>query len=155
MYKMNDELDDLDKRLLNILQQGKKLTYEQLGEKLGLAASTVHSRVQSLKVRGVIKRVGPLVDPLKAGLDTIAIIGLSVDPLKMDAVAHKLSFFDQIPLIASSTGDHDMIVQILARNEKELWRFINKNIKPLDGIRSLMDVASFIDIYKNTHQVKF
>ncbi len=41
---------------------------------------------------------------------------------------------------------------MMAKDEKELWSFVNENIKTIDGIRS-MDVSSFIDIAKMTNYV--
>ena len=42
---------------------------------------------------------------------------------------------------------------MMAKDEKELWRFVNENIKTIDGIKSTMDVSSFIDIAKMTNYV--
>jgi Lrp/AsnC family transcriptional regulator for asnA, asnC and gidA len=150
------ELDDKDKEILNILQENYRISYQELSRRIGLAASTIHNRVQNLINSGIIKRFDTLIDPLMVGFKTIAIIGLSVDPLKMEQVAQKISSFNNVQLVATTTGNHDMVARIIAKNEKELWKFINQEIKVIDGIKAEeMDVSSFIEIYKMTHKILF
>jgi DNA-binding Lrp family transcriptional regulator/CheY-like chemotaxis protein len=149
------KLDKKDKEILNILQESYRISYQELSRRVGLAASTIHNRVQNLINSGVIKQFDTLIDPFKVGFETIAIIGLSVDPLKMDEVAEKIASFDNVQLVATSTGNHDMLARIIAKNEKKLWKFINEKIKTIDGVKPEMDVSSFIEIYKMTHKILF
>ncbi|MFW9876125.1 MAG: winged helix-turn-helix transcriptional regulator [Candidatus Thorarchaeota archaeon] len=147
--------DEKDKEILNVLQENYRISYKELSEKVNLAASTIHNRVQNMLRNGIIRKFDTLIDPFKAGYESIAILGLSVDPLKLEEIAQKLVNFDEIQLVATSTGDHNIILRILAQNEKDLWRFINEKIKVIDGIQPKMDVSSFIDIFKMTHKINF
>ena len=70
-------------------------------------------------------------------------------------VAEKIASYDEVQLIATTTGDHDVIARVFAENEKSLWRFINEKIKTIDGVKPQMDVSSFIDIFKMSHKIKF
>jgi DNA-binding Lrp family transcriptional regulator len=104
---------------------------------------------------GIIKKFDTFVDPFKVGYESIAIIGLSVDPIQLDDIARELGKYDEIQLIASSTGDHNLLLQIIAKDEKMLWKFINDEIKTLKGIQMPMHVSSFINIFKMTHKINF
>ena len=148
-------MDDIDKKILNILQDNFRISYKELGKKINMAASSVHNRVQKMLDAGVIKKEDTIINPMKVGFETIAIIGLSVDPLKMKDVAKKIALYDEVQLIATTTGDHDIVVRIIEKDEKSLWRFINEKIKPIDGVSSSMDVSSFIDIFKMSHKISF
>jgi len=148
-------MDEIDKKLLNILQNNFRISYKELGEKVNMAASSVHNRVQKMVDEGIIKKEDTIINPMKAGFDTIALLGLSVDPLKMDEVAEKIAEFDEVQLIATTTGDHDIVARVIAYDEKALWRFINEKIKTIDGVKPQMDVSSFIDIFKMSHKIKF
>jgi len=146
-------VDETDKEILELLQTNSKITYREIGEKLHMAASIIHHRVKKLEKNGVIKSYTINIDPFKVGHGTIALLGLSVDPLKMKQVVEKLTKFEQIQLVVTTSGDHDIVVQIVSKNDKDLWRFINQHIKTIDGIRSNIDVSSFIDIAKMTNYV--
>lgn len=148
-------IDNIDKKILNIIQEHAKLSYYKIGKELGLAASTVHSRVRKLEKAGVIRNFSAIVNPDKVGYEIIAVIGLSVDPAKLNDVASKLTSYEETQLVATTSGDHDMIVQAIAKDIKSLWRFINEKIKTNEGIKPEMDVSGFIDLYKMTHFIKF
>jgi DNA-binding Lrp family transcriptional regulator len=147
-------IDEVDKKILNLLQFNDKISYRELSEKLKLAASTVHNRVSKLIENEVIKQFGAIVDPEKIGYNTMAIIGLSVDPIKMSEIAEIIASYEETQLVALSTGDHDIIAQIIAKDEKSLWNFINIKIKTISGIKPQIHVSNFLDIYKSEHSIK-
>ena len=148
-------LDENNKKILNIIQANDKIPYQEMSEQLNLAASTIHNRVKQMENEGIIKKFSAIVDPYKVGFGSIALIGLSVDIHKMNEIAEELCKFDEIHLFAIASGDHDIIIQMLAPNDKELWKFINKNIKTIPGVKSKMHVSSFIELCKMDHNIKF
>ncbi|MFX0136814.1 MAG: winged helix-turn-helix transcriptional regulator [Candidatus Hodarchaeota archaeon] len=149
------QFDEKDKEILNFLQENYRISYKDLSKKVNLAASTIHNRVQNMIKEGIIRKFDTLVDPFKVGYESIAILGLSVDPLKLDNVAKKIAKFGEVQLVVSSTGDYNLLIRIIAQDEKDLWRFINENIKTIDGVQTPMHVSSFIDIFKMTHKINF
>lgn len=149
------ELDEKDKEILNILQDHFKISYKEISEKVNLAASTIHNRVQNMIHEGIIKEFDTFIDPFKVGYKTLAIVNLAVDPIELNEVVKNLVDFNEIQLVATSAGEYNLILKIIAENEKELWRFINEKILVLKGIKSQINVSSFIDIYKLTHKIKF
>ena len=148
-------LDEKDKMILNILQENYKISYKEISEKVNLAASTIHNRVQNLINDGIIKKVDTILDPVKVGYNAIAIVCLYVDPLKLKNIAEKLLDFDEIQLVATSAGEYNLILKLILSNEKSLWRFINERIKTIEGVNPDMKVSSFIDIYKMSQKIHF
>ena len=144
-------MDDVDKKILILLQNDDKIQYKKIGEKLDIGPSTVHYRIKKLVKDGIIKQFSAIVDPEKVGYNTTAIIGLNVEPTKMDNVAKQLADYEEVQLVTTSSGDHDLIVQIIARDGKHLWRFINENIKTIRGVEKKIHVSSFLDVYKKTN----
>ena len=149
-----DSIDEIDKEILNILQKNDKIPYRELADKLKLAASTIHNRVKKMIEEEIIKKFAAIIDPAKIGYSTIALVGLSVDPLKMNEIAEKIASYEETQLVAISSGDHDIITQIIAKDEKSLWNFINIKIKTINGIKPQIHVSSFLDIFKSTPSIK-
>ena len=123
-------MDDIDKKILNILQENDKTQYQRIAKELNLGASTVHYRIKKLIQNDFILSFSAIIDPEKVGYSTSAVIGLNVDPLKMHEIALALTAFDEVQVVTTSSGDHDIILQILAKDGKHLWRFINEHISP-------------------------
>lgn len=146
-------MDDIDKKILNILQQNDKTQYQRIAKQLDLGASTVHYRIKKLMKEDIITSFSAIIDPEKVGYNTSAVIGLNVDPLKMHDIALHLTTYDEVQLVTTSSGDHDIIINILAKNGKHLWRFINEHIKPIDGVEKKIHVSTYLDIYKRTNMI--
>ena len=67
-----------------------------------------------MKQNEIIKSFSAVIDPKKVGYNAIAIIGLSVDANKMSDVAKNLSLLEEVQILSTSTGDHDLIALIIA-----------------------------------------
>jgi DNA-binding Lrp family transcriptional regulator len=146
-------MDDIDKSIIRTLQENDRTPLSVIGKQLDIGTSTVHFRIKRLMAQGIIKGFHANVDPEAVGLRTQAWLGLSVDPLRIDEVAKALSVYDEVQLVSTSSGDHDIVVQIIARDDKDLWKFINENIKTMPGVEKHFHVSSFLDVYKNTQMV--
>ncbi len=146
-------MDDIDKKILNILQENDKTQYQRIAKELNLGASTVHYRIKKLIQNDFILSFSAIIDPEKVGYSTSAVIGLNVDPLKMHDIARQLTTYNEVQLVTTSSGDHDIIINVLAKDGKHLWRFINENIKPIEGVEKKIHVSTYLDIYKRTNRI--
>ncbi len=72
-------IDDLDRRLLALLQHDATVTAEILGSKIGLSASTVQRRIKRLRKTGVIEREVAIVNTDAIGKRMTFIVGVKVD----------------------------------------------------------------------------
>jgi Lrp/AsnC family transcriptional regulator, leucine-responsive regulatory protein len=88
-------LDDLDKRILQQLQQDASLTNYELAERVHASAPTCLRRVKRLRDEGVISRQVAILTPEKIGMGLTAIVEITLDH---QATEH-LQAFEQ--LIAS------------------------------------------------------
>jgi len=148
-------MDKIDKKILQLLQENDKIQYQKIAEILDIGASTVHYRIKKLVKNGVIKNFSANINPEKAGFTTTAVLGVNVDPLRMDEIAKKLTSYKEVQVVATSSGDHDIIIQIIAKDGKHLWHFINENIKTIEGVEKKLHVSSFLDVYKRTNMINF
>ncbi|MCJ7828114.1 MAG: Lrp/AsnC family transcriptional regulator, partial [Dehalococcoidia bacterium] len=67
------ELDNVDKTLLNIIQAEFPLSREPfsvLGFRLGLTSNEIIRRIDRLKAAGIIRLIGPVLNPKKLGYQT-------------------------------------------------------------------------------------
>ncbi|MEM2336259.1 MAG: Lrp/AsnC family transcriptional regulator [Candidatus Bathyarchaeia archaeon] len=130
-------MDELDLKILKLLEEDGRLTFMEIAKKLRLSESTIRKRVQALKENGVIKRFTVEIDPAKIGLNTIAIVGIDVDPPKLLEVAQKLCEFKEIRCVATSTGDHMIMTEIWTKDGRELTKLISEKIGPIEGVKKI------------------
>jgi DNA-binding Lrp family transcriptional regulator len=70
MSRGRDGVDDLDRRILNLIQSEFPVVsrpYQEIGRHLGISEKEVLDRVRALKERGVIRRIGGSFDSRKLG----------------------------------------------------------------------------------------
>jgi|YelNatPaOPRAMG01_1025707.scaffolds.fasta_scaffold00026_34 Lrp/AsnC family transcriptional regulator for asnA, asnC and gidA len=137
MVKRNAEIDEIDQKILKLLEEDARLPFLEIAKKLKLSESTVRKRVQALKEKGVIKRFTVEIDPTRIGLNTVAIVGIDVDPPKLLEVAQKLCEFKEIRCVATSTGDHMIMTEIWTKDGRELTRLISEKIGPIEGVKKI------------------
>ncbi len=140
-------MDDLDHQILEKLQENDKLSYKKIGKALKKPASTIHFRVKKMIDEKIIIKFSAIVDMEKLGYNTVGWLGLTIDPLMRDEIIKKLASYKLIKMISSTTGDYNLILHILAENEKKLWSFIRDNIQIIEGVHDV-HVSSSLKIYK-------
>jgi len=134
---MNQLVDQLDLKILKLLQEDGSLTFTKIARKLRLNESTVRKRVMALREKGVIKKFTVIIEPSKVGFNTVAIVGVDVDPPKLLEVAQKLCDIPETRYVATSTGDHMIMTEIWARDGKELSKIISEKIGKIEGVNKI------------------
>jgi DNA-binding Lrp family transcriptional regulator len=76
---MGDEMDQIDRKLLDLLQQDASRTNANLAEEVGLSPSSCLRRIRRLKSTGVIERVVAILNPAKAGKGLRAIVTVELE----------------------------------------------------------------------------
>lgn len=143
-----DELDEVDRKLLNIIQENADLTYAELANILGISQSSVYVRLKKLKDKGYIKRIIAVLNTEKLGLNLKCFIFINIDIKKYDYVIERLKDFDKIVAIYDVTGEYALIVQALVHNQKELATLLDE-IGNIDGVVSTKTVVVLRTIKEN------
>jgi len=130
-------IDQLDIKILEILQQDSSLTYTEIGRRLGLNESTVRKRIATLKEEGVIKKFTVIVEPSKIGFNTVAIVGVDVEPQRLLEAVQRLCEIQEARYVATSTGDHMIMTEIWARDGRELSKIISEKLGAIEGVKKI------------------
>jgi len=130
-------LDEIDTRILELLEEDARRSFTEMAEKLKVSESSIRKRVSALQKEGVIKKFTIKVDHAKLGLNTVAIVGIDVDSDKMLEIAQKLCDFKDVKCVATSSGDHMIMLEVWAKNGKELNNLITEKIGKIDGVRQI------------------
>ena len=136
MRVKSNALDSTDYRILEALQEDCRQTYAAIGNRIGIAHSTVYERMKTLEESGVIKRYMAIVDAEKAGAKGItAIMTVYTDPKESERVAEKLSKAQQaLEVYTSLSEELQIIVKVFAENQESLHEFIANSVAPLPGV---------------------
>lgn len=132
---MRTGLDDIDKKILTILQENSRSPLREIAREVGLAESTVYERIKKLRERGVIKKFTVVLDPGSLGLNILAFVLIKSKAGMYSHVATELKKHPKIVEVYETTGDYDMLVKIRARDSDELNAFLDR-IGDIEGVES-------------------
>jgi Lrp/AsnC family transcriptional regulator, leucine-responsive regulatory protein len=71
---MPNELDDIDLKILSLLQEDGRMSHVAIGKEVNLTGPSVYARVQRLEREGVIRRYTALLDPVALGQGLLAFV---------------------------------------------------------------------------------
>ncbi|OYT61111.1 MAG: AsnC family transcriptional regulator [Thermofilum sp. ex4484_15] len=131
----NVNLDEIDRRILRVLQEDAKTPYSKISEELGISEATVHLRIKRLMKMGVIRGFQAIIDPAKVGKSITAIIAINSEPKMYERVLETLKKFEDIYEIYDVTGDYYAILKVRVNSRDELARILDK-IGEIDGVKS-------------------
>ena len=84
---MDNSLDELDRRILNALQENAAITNAELAQLVHVSAPTCLRRVKALRDAGIIERQVAIVAPDKVGSRLTAIVEITLDVQAADRMA--------------------------------------------------------------------
>ncbi len=123
---MNKEIDDIDKKIVNIILFDADTTNREIAAKCKIALGTVNNRIKKLKESGVIKKKTIIVDYEKLGYQIEVLIALKIRKGGFNEVAKALASDKNVFLVIDITGNYD--AEILARfhTKRQLDEFVKK-----------------------------
>jgi transcriptional regulator, AsnC family len=128
-----DILDEKDLKILRRMAENARITFTELAKEVGLSDVAVIKRVKRLE-GGIIKRYTISVDPRKLGYGIISLTGIDAVPERLFEVIEKVKSRDCVVGLWLTTGDHQLMAVIWARDEEDMAR-IHKELSEIDGVR--------------------
>ena len=105
-------MEDLDRRIVDLLRADGRMSYTDLGKALGLSTSAVHQRVRRLEKRGVIKGYTAVVDHSALDRPLLAFISITpLDPAAPDDIPERLRDLPEVEACHSVAGDENYILK--------------------------------------------
>jgi len=129
-------LDNLDWKILQILQGNAKQTYTEIGQLLGVAHSTIYDHIHKMEEHGVIKKYTVVVDLEKIGIKHVtAIMTVFTNPKESEKVAKRLSESKEVLEVSASLSENlSIIAKVVAEDQNRLHSFIAQSVAPLLGV---------------------
>lgn len=127
-------MDELDNRLIKLLQADGRSSNIELANQVGVSEGTVRRRFRNL-VEDKVIRVVAIPDPTKMGFGTTALVGLQVAPAEVEKVAEKLTHLNEVQYVAVTTGAYDIFIWVALPSPSELASFLRNTVGTVDGVR--------------------
>ena len=116
---MSDLIDELDVRILDLIQEDASLSVADLAERVGLSPSPCWRRIKRLEDIGVIKKRVTVLDSDKLGLgfEVYVSVKLSLPSRSnLEAFEARLANWPEVVSCATVTGHEDYMLRVMTRD---------------------------------------
>ena len=121
-------IDSLNWNILNLLQQNARISNAAIGRKVGISSPAVSERIKKMEDAGLILGYKTLVSPFKADYQLKAIITLRAFMGKLKPFLTKVKTYDQVINCYRITGNENIVMEVVLKNQKQLEGFIDELI---------------------------
>jgi DNA-binding Lrp family transcriptional regulator len=139
-------VDDVDRKLLNLLQEDAAQAYAALGKAVGLSAGAAHERVRKLRESGVIRRTTVEVDPTAVGSGVLAFVMVDSSAWMGDAA----EAFAAVPEIQEAhviAGAASVLVKVRTATTQQLQDVLRRlyAIEGVSGTQATVVLETFFE----------
>lgn len=149
------KLDDIDRRILRVLQRDGRIANNELAKAVGLSPSPCLRRVRLLEETGVIDRYVAVVNPAKIGNKLILFARIWLSAQDEDTIGHFVKEVVKLPEVMECylmLGDCDVLVRVIAEDIEGYRRFQSEHLSRIRGVQNVKtDVPS--QIVKQTSEM--
>ncbi|MFQ6094777.1 MAG: Lrp/AsnC family transcriptional regulator [Candidatus Bathyarchaeia archaeon] len=117
---MTIELDEIDRKIIEILKKDARKPFTNIGKDLGISDATVHVRIKKLIDEGVIKGYTVDVDRSILGRGICGFALLKVKPGQIEKVAKSLVNEEDISAVYELHGPSDLLIKVDVKDLDEL-----------------------------------
>jgi Lrp/AsnC family leucine-responsive transcriptional regulator len=128
-------MDEIDRRILDILQRDGKMSQARIAETVGLTTPSVNERIKKLETRGFIRRFTALLDPHLVGIPFVAHVDVALEHPRFERV-----FLDEIEALLevqechAISGDHGYRLKVRARDSEHFEALLRERIQTIRGV---------------------
>ena len=156
MVKMDNKmmkLDEIDIKILDILQNDGRITNAKLASHIGISPPAMLERVKRLESSGTISKFVALIDRKNVGVGVMAFVSVSLAVHQMsslDSFIAKIQELDEVLECYQISGDSDFILKVALKSLDNYSDFVINRLTGIDGIQNIKSTFVLKTVKHNT-----
>jgi len=123
------ELDEIDIKIIGLLQEDSRLSFNRIAKELGISVGTAYNRIRGLEEKGVLRGYTAIIDPVKVGYPLTAIILIQAEGKHLLEVESEIARMSNVISVYDITGEFDVAVTARFKDRFDLNKFIKALLK--------------------------
>ena len=129
-------LDKLDREIVQLLIENARISYSDIGVKIGISRVAVKARIQALEQKGIIEEYTTVINPQKISGAVSCYFEIETTPNSLSNVTEILNQDNTVTQIYRVTGKDKLHVHAVAASAEEMEKFLHTVIDTLPGVVS-------------------
>jgi Lrp/AsnC family transcriptional regulator, leucine-responsive regulatory protein len=126
-------IDEIDNKILNIIQQDARIANAEIARQVGLAPSAVLERLRKLEERGVINGYAAEIDAKQVGFGLLAFVFVRTNECG-DGTDQLLAKIPEVLEVHDVAGEDSFLLKVRAKDPEDLSRLLREKIKALPSV---------------------
>lgn len=147
-----DVIDEMDKQIIQILQDNARTSYREIKEKLGISIGTIHNRISKLKDNGIIEGYTLKLDNQKLGYKLTFLIRMQIDGKHTKEVLDEIKQRPEVCSVFHTTGEQSAALICRFQESEHVHDFIRELNAKEHILRTVSNMV--LKEYKNTSFVE-
>mgnify|MGYP001480433307 FL=1 len=134
------ELDRIDRRILNVIQQDARISNADLAREVDLSPSPCWRRLRALQEAGVIRQHVSLLDADAVGLPVSVFVSVSLDKQIEDNLARFEEAVRERPEVMECylmTGEADYLLRVVVPDLRAYERLVLEQLTRIPGVANI------------------
>ena len=131
-------IDDIDRRILALLQENARMTQAEIAKGVGLAPSAVMERIRKLEARAVITGYVALIDPHVIDQRLLAFVAVRTNVVgdREREVAAQLAAIPEVLEVHYVAGEDCLLLKMRARDAEHVGVLLRNHVSAVPGVSS-------------------
>ncbi len=121
-------MDALNWKILKCLQANARQSNAEIGRVVGISSPAISERIKKMEDVGIINGYKTMVSPYEVGYQLKAFITLRAFMGKLKPFLAKVKTFDEVLNCYRITGNENIVMEVMLKNQKHLEQFIDQLI---------------------------
>ena len=126
-------IDDIDKTIVNLIQQDGRVSNAEVARQIGLAPSAVLERIRKLEERGVVKGYTATIDPKQVGYGLTAFVSVRTNECG-DGTDELLAKIPEVLEVHDVAGEDSFLLKVRAADPEDLSRLLKEKLKAIPSV---------------------
>ena len=128
-------INDIDKKILNIIQKDARISNAEIARQVGLAPSAVLERVRKLEERGIIRGYTTQLDAAQLEFGLTAFVAVRTN----ECCSETDKFLAEIPEVLEVhdvAGEDSYLLKVRVKSTEDLARLLRERLKNVPNVAS-------------------
>jgi DNA-binding Lrp family transcriptional regulator len=140
-------IDETSNQIINLLLKDARMSYSDIGEKVGLSRTAVKNRIAALEESGIIGGYRAIVNPQESSEMMTFIVNIETKAEHFDNAKQLFSQAPETVTLIQTTGNCHLVAVCVSETVKTMRDFVNMVNRKIEGI-TYISAHSVLDIIK-------
>ena len=142
-------IDEKDNLIINLLLEDGRMSYSDIGEKIGLTRTAVKNRIRNLENNGIINGYRAIINPMESSEMMTFVVNIETNAEAFETAKERLVSAEETVTVVQTTGKCHLLAICVSTDIKAMRTFVNAVYKEIPGILSV-NAHSVLDVVKGS-----